>query len=138
MWKYLFPTRKATTTVSHPYSQTLLSAFFYEKQAIDGSTFEVKVASAVSASKSKLVGPGITDLETFITNKTLSYFAIETFDAEGKPTGKGIVCVFLNLRRALHCLTNTDILFYLRWREVRSAHQTTITPLFGYCVVRAS
>jgi filamin len=57
--------------------------------SVHGAPHEVTVASGVSAKKSRITGPGITDLDTVITNKERAYFIIETFDSDGIPTGKG-------------------------------------------------
>jgi len=50
---------------------------------VHGTPVEVDVASAISTAHSKILGPGITDLES-ISNKARNFFIIETYDRHGK------------------------------------------------------
>lgn len=44
---------------------------------------KVDVSPTVSASKTLIKGPGITDLSVAISNKTKNYFIIEAYDPAG-------------------------------------------------------
>jgi len=56
---------------------------------IHGSPFDLVIKYPVSASKSKLVGPGITDFDVALTTTAEGFFTIQTFDHDGKPLTEG-------------------------------------------------
>jgi len=50
---------------------------------VHGFPATVDVAPTISANKSKISGPGITDFDTPVTNKVRNFFIIETYDNHG-------------------------------------------------------
>jgi len=56
---------------------------------VKDSPFHVNVLQALDTKQSLLTGPGITDLDVFVTNTEPSFFVIESRDKDGNPLGRG-------------------------------------------------
>lgn len=61
---------------------------------MNGLPVKLDVAPTVSAAKTIIKGPGITDFDVSVNNKTKNYFIIEAVDPSGQRATSKLILIF--------------------------------------------